>query len=172
MGRDKAVMVVPGERACLAQRTACLLEQVVSPAFEVGPGFSRLPTVSEHTVGGGPLLAVAAGWAHLAALGWTNPVLVVATDLPLLTVDLLQWLAEHPSVHSVVPTLDGRTQPLCARYGGADLSITGRLVGDGRRAMRDLIDTVAPVLIDRPTGRLCTTLTPQKTGLRCALPVT
>jgi molybdopterin-guanine dinucleotide biosynthesis protein A len=150
MGRDKAVMVAPGERSGLAERTACLLEQVVSPALEVGPGYSRLTTVSERPVGGGPLLAVAAGWAYLAAIGWTNPVLVVATDLPLLTVDLLRWLAEYPSVDSVVPTVDGRVQSLCARYSDADLSITARLVEDGRCAMRDFVDAVAPVLVASP----------------------
>jgi molybdenum cofactor guanylyltransferase len=148
MGLDKAVMVVPGESACLAQRTAGLLKEVVGPALEVGPGYSRLPSVGERPVGGGPLVAVASGWAYLAAMGWSDPVLVVATDLPLLTVDLLRWLAEYPSVRSVVPTVDGRIQPLCARYSGTDLSMACRLVGDGRRAMRELVEVVAPELIE------------------------
>lgn len=148
MGHDKAAIVVPGESACLAQRTARLLKQVVSPVLEVGPGYSNLPAVSERPAGGGPLAAIAAGWAHLEATGWSNPVLVVATDLPLLTVDLLRWLAEHPSVRSVVPSVDGRTQPLCARYNGADLSVAGRLVKNGHRAMRDLVDAVVPALIE------------------------
>jgi molybdopterin-guanine dinucleotide biosynthesis protein A len=74
--------------------------------------------------------------------------LVVATDLLLLTVDLLRWLAEHPSVRSVVPTVDGRSLALCARYNGADLSVAGQLVKHDRRAMRDLVDAVVPALIE------------------------
>jgi molybdopterin-guanine dinucleotide biosynthesis protein A len=95
MGQHKATMVVPDDGVNLARRTAALLEQVVDPAFELGLGFSSLPAVAESAAGGGPLVAVASGWTHLSAAGWSGPVLVVATDLPLLTVDLLDWLVQH-----------------------------------------------------------------------------
>jgi molybdenum cofactor guanylyltransferase len=150
MGRDKASLIVPGESSCLARRTACLLEQVAGPVLEVGPGYSRLPRVVEVPAGGGPLAAVAAGWARLAASGWSGRVLVIATDLPLLTVDLLRWLVGHPSPRSVVPTVDGRVQPLCARYRAADLSVAGQLVKEGRRAMRDLVHAVRPARSEPP----------------------
>ena len=148
MGRDKATLLVPGQNLSLAQRTAELLKLVASPVLEVGPGRSGLPTVEEHSPGGGPLTAVVAGWSHLDARSWSDPVLVVATDLPLLTEELLRWLADYPSPRSVVPTVDGRTQPLCARYTATDMGVSARLVAQGRRAMNDLLEAIHPVLVE------------------------
>ena len=169
MGRDKARIPVPAptasdpelagpdpERAAappgplaagaaevpLAERTAVLLRAVAGPVVEVGPGRSSLPAVSEEPPGAGPLAAVAAGASALAAAGWRGPVLVVATDLPLLDLGLLRWLAAHPDSRSVVPLAAGRVQPLCARYSAVDLDTAARLVGSGRRAMGDLLAAI------------------------------
>lgn len=148
MGRDKAtIAVAAGSPTTLAQRSAGLLRFLGGPLVEVGPGRSGLPAVQEDPPGGGPLAAVAAGWQALRDLGWHGPVLVVATDLPLLSPGLLEWLAGHPAARTVVPVAGDRVQPLCARYRFSDLGRAADLVASGRRAMSDLLAAVDPVLI-------------------------
>ena len=196
LGRDKASLSLGA--TTLAERTAGLLMQVARPVIEVGPGHTGLVHVREAPAGGGPLAAMAAGWAELtraeltraeltrteltrteltraeltraeltragepgaatprmagaagtatpstpaAATGATTPgVLVVATDLPCLTAGLLRLLAGHPTAGCLVP-LDaaGRPQLLCARYTPIALRRAVRLVGEGRRAVRDLLE--------------------------------
>jgi molybdopterin-guanine dinucleotide biosynthesis protein A len=140
MGVDKATLVVVGRPEPLARRTARLLAEATGPALEVGPGHTDLPAVLEDVPGSGPLAAVAAGVRRLRALGWDGPAVVVATDLPLLTLGLLVWLADHPSSRSVVPVAQGTPQTLCARYAPDDLERAVVLAATGRRSMRDLLE--------------------------------
>ncbi|MBO0769553.1 MAG: hypothetical protein J2O48_12785, partial [Solirubrobacterales bacterium] len=67
--------------------------------------------------------------------------LLIATDLPGLTLETLTRLATWPGAGSVVPLLRGEPQPLCARYGAAELEEAIRLVNRGRRAMSALLQT-------------------------------
>src|SRR5712692_6470867 len=75
MGQPKAAIVVDG--TSLADRTAALLALVSDPVIEVGPGYTNLVRVQESPAGGGPLAAVAAGWATVARS--RESALVVAT---------------------------------------------------------------------------------------------
>lgn len=149
MGRDKASIEIPsGEgRLSLAERTAGLLESVADPVVEVGPGRSGRWCVREDPPGTGPLAATAAGWTALSGRGWQGPVLVVATDLPLLNAGLLGWLAGHPADRTVVPVSGDRVQPLCARYRPGDLALAVDLLTAGRRAMSDLLDVIDALLV-------------------------
>ena len=151
MGRDKAGLVVNGE--ALGQRTAALLLQVAHPVLEVGPGHTTLPATSEDPPGSGPLAALAAGGRALRGLHHRGATLVVATDLPRLTLGFLQLLAEHADTDpdaSVVPRDSRlRPQPLCARYSPAALAAAERLVADGQRAMTALLTCVPVVWLDR-----------------------
>lgn len=143
MGRDKASIPWPGtDSPTLAVRTARLLARVCVDAVEVGPGHTDLRRVEEADPGSGPLAAMVAGWEHLSATGWTGPVLVVATDLPLLTAGLLAWLSDQPGDNSVVPMAGGRVQPLCARYSQADMMTARRLVSGGRRAVKAMTESI------------------------------
>lgn len=139
MGADKAALVPPGAAETQAQRTGRLLAAATSPALEVGPGRSGLPSLADEIPGAGPLAAIASGWRALRRLGWAGPVLVVATDLPRLSGSLLAWLADHPSPLSVVPESGGTLQPLCARYSARDLERAAGLVAGGCRAARELL---------------------------------
>jgi molybdopterin-guanine dinucleotide biosynthesis protein A len=159
MGVNKAVLRIPfiGESAdevdspTFAERTGRLLREETDIAVEVGPGFSRLPHVSESPPGSGPLVAFSAGVSELTRLGWDGPVLLVATDLPLLNRAMLRWLATHPPGCSVVPVRRDRPQPLCARYEHEDALKAQHLVAAGSRAMFDLIDSVSPILVAEET---------------------
>ncbi|MBW3644704.1 MAG: NTP transferase domain-containing protein [Actinobacteria bacterium] len=131
MGVDKALLEVDG--LSLAQRTANVLAAVVAPALEVGPGRTTLPAVEEEQAGEGPLTAAAAGFRALAGLGHAGPVIVVATDLPRLSVAVVQALASHPSGGSVVPVVAGRPQWLAARWSPRATGRAPALVRQGQR---------------------------------------
>jgi molybdopterin-guanine dinucleotide biosynthesis protein A len=142
MGRDKAAILLEGTGESLAERTARLLAAVAEPALEVGPGCTRLAGVTEEKPASGPLYALAAGNGALNNLGWRGHVLVVATDLPLLSGRFLAWLAARPGPRSVVPEVGGRPQPLCARYSPGDLVAATTLVSRGARSMNDLLRVI------------------------------
>jgi molybdopterin-guanine dinucleotide biosynthesis protein A len=140
MGTDKASLLIDG--LPLARRTAGLLAMVADPAVEIGPGSTGLPAMAEDPPGRGPLAAVAAGADYLETLGHRGPVIVLATDLPRLTVGLVELLASSPVAGCLVPMDRGRPQPLCARYDPAALVAARRLVAAGERSMTALLEQV------------------------------
>jgi molybdopterin-guanine dinucleotide biosynthesis protein A len=151
MGRDKSQLIVDG--STLAVRTASLLRFVVETAVEVGPGVSGLPSTSEEPQGEGPLVAIAEGCHALRLGGHTGGALVIACDLPFLSEPLLRFLVEWPSSASVVPVVQGRAQPLCAKWGRGDLDAASQLVGQGVRSLQHLTVQQGVVLLDETAWR-------------------
>src|SRR5687767_5404322 len=152
-GSDKARLPVEGVPN--AQRLANVLAAALDgPVFEVGPGHTTLPTAPEDQPGEGPLAAIAAGARALRAAGHDGPAVVLACDLPFADEDLVRFLAGQPG--TTVPVVDGRPQPLCARYDGPALAAAPRLVADGARAVNALLDIVPLRLLDgmNPLGLL------------------
>ncbi|HWE70781.1 MAG TPA: molybdenum cofactor guanylyltransferase, partial [Acidimicrobiales bacterium] len=145
MGFDKASIRVDGQSA--ASRAATLLSGVADPVWEVGPSHCQLPHVREDPPGSGPVGAVAAGWRALTAAGHRGPVLVLACDLPLMTTGLLRWLAEVPTESTVIPVVEGRAQPLCARWSTADLDRLVELFDSGYRAFKTMYETLDIALV-------------------------
>lgn len=142
-GSAKGDLRVAGER--LADRNARLLRAVAAPALEVGPGWSSLETVQEPEPGRGPLAAVVAGWASLGAQGvGERPVLVLALDLPGLDPAFLQALVDAPPAAAVVPRVDGRAQPLCARYAPDALHLAQEIRAAGEESMQALLVALGP----------------------------
>src|SRR5918999_818182 len=90
MGAEKALIEVGGQR--LVDRAAAVLTAVADPVLEVGPGWSALPAVREDPPGAGPLAALAAGAAALRESGHDGPVLVLAGDMPQVSVHPLRFL--------------------------------------------------------------------------------
>lgn len=87
---------------------------------------------------GGPLVAVVAGWAVFRSTDPNvNGAVVLAVDMPFVPPPLLAWLAEAEG--TVVPVVDGRDQPLCARYDAGLLDTAANLVDRGERSMRALL---------------------------------
>jgi molybdopterin-guanine dinucleotide biosynthesis protein A len=170
MGVDKASLVVDGVR--LAQRTADVLSAVVSPALEVGPGRSSLPTVEEARPGDGPLSAAAAGFRALAGAGHVGPVVIVATDVPRLSAGVVHDLAGHPSTGSVVPVVAGRPQWLVARWSPRAVGRAEALVLDGERRMSALADDVVWVDVSDRAGEVADVDTPADLGAAGLAPVT
>jgi len=131
-----------------AEKVASVLQAVVGDAVEVGPGVSGLRVVHEEPLGGGPLVALCAGAKALYEVGCALPVLVLACDLPLVTETVLRTIAEWPGSRSVVPIIDGHSQPLCARWSVEDLATAADLVGSGMRSMRSLLELPGVVLVE------------------------
>jgi molybdopterin-guanine dinucleotide biosynthesis protein A len=141
MGTDKALIEVDGRR--LVDRAAAILGAVADPVVEVGPGWSRLPAVREHPPGSGPLAALGAGAAALRGAGHDGPVLVLAVDMPRVSVELLRFLAGRAGPETAVPRADGHPQPMCARYGADVLAAVDERLAAGGRSLRDLLESMA-----------------------------
>jgi len=138
LGTDKASVTIRG--VTLAAAAGRLLSSVAAPAIEVGDGVSGLASVRETPPGDGPLAAVAAGFAALHASGYDGAALVLATDLPDVTVALLELLAGWPGgAAAVVPIADGHRQTLCARYPAHAGSLATTLLARGERSMQALL---------------------------------
>jgi molybdopterin-guanine dinucleotide biosynthesis protein A len=145
MGHDKATLVIDGEPS--ARRLGALLAGVVDPALEVGPQRSGLAAIAEEQPGEGPLAALAAGWSALSRAGHDGSVVVLACDLPLVTSAFIRWLAQYPDGRSIVPLVEGRLQPLCARWSALDLRRSVERAAHGARSFHELLDEMAPVTV-------------------------
>lgn len=117
-GRDKATLCLGPQSETLASHLGSMLERVCGVAFEVGPGFSGLSVPNEPDPRSGPLSALAVGGRFARSVGLDGPVMVLATDLPLLSEELLARIARWPAPAgtSVVPLSGNKRQPLCARW--------------------------------------------------------
>src|SRR6185295_14914494 len=141
MGTDKALIEVGGQR--LVDRAAAVLGAVADPVVEVGPGWSGLPAVREDPPGSGPLAALSAGATALRAAGHDGPVLVLAVDMPRVSVELLRFLAGRTGLATAVPRGGGYPQPMCARYGPDVLAAVDERLAAGGRSLRDLLESLA-----------------------------
>lgn len=135
MGRDKASLPLGPGGITLGRHLGAMLEAVTVSALEVGPHASLLDTPAEADPLRGPLAALALGARTLRHLGWEGAIVVLATDLPLLTLGLLGQVAKWsaPEHLSVVPAAGGRLQPLCARWSPAAVDRAIEAVERGER---------------------------------------
>lgn len=150
MGRDKARLEIGGVPLIL--RTARLVESVAGPPAIVGnPDAYRafgLPTIADDWPGAGPLGGIATA-LRVATATWS---LIVATDLPYLTTEWLEYLiaralASHAD--AVLPMNARGAEPLCAMYHQRAEPAIRRALDRGTRKVTDgllevRIETIAP----------------------------
>ncbi len=113
MGRDKAQLEVAGTP--VVTRLASLLERLFDEVLLVGgapPSSAPGQRVADLP---GPRCALR-GLVTALSHAESERVLLLATDLPLVTPDLLLALTAWPESDAVVPRVDGRRHPLCAIY--------------------------------------------------------
>ncbi|HZU80927.1 MAG TPA: molybdenum cofactor guanylyltransferase [Acidimicrobiales bacterium] len=146
LGRDKATVAFGGERC--AARVAGVLATVARPVLEIGPGVSGLRSVPDAQPGAGPLAALVTGCRALGTERTGIPVLVLACDVPLVTAALLRLLATWPGTGSAVPLVDGRPQPLCARFSAAAVARATAALAGGERSLRPLLASPDVELLD------------------------
>lgn len=141
MGSDKARLAVGGLPSAtrVARCLALLCEDVVlvggDPPADA-PG-RRAPD------GAGPRCALR-GLVGALEAARAERVLVVATDLPFVTPDLLLALIAWPEADAVVPRTADGAHPLCAVYRRESaLAVARRHLAQERLALRALLDAVA-----------------------------
>jgi molybdopterin-guanine dinucleotide biosynthesis protein A len=148
MGRDKAALPVGGIPA--ATRVARVLASLFDELLLVGgsappdaPG-RFVPDVE------GPRCALRGLVSALEASDAPR-VLVVATDLPLLTADLALALVAWPEADAVVPRSADGVHPLCALYArDAVLPLARANLASGRLAVSALLAAVETEWLEGP----------------------
>jgi len=150
MGRDKAQLGLGGVPLLL--RTARLVESVAgAPAIIGNPDAYRafgLRAIADDWPGAGPLGGIATA-LRAASTPWS---LIVATDLPYLTREWLEYLTARglaSSADAVVATSAHGPEPLCAMYHQrAEPVFRGLVERDMRKVTLALLDirveTIAP----------------------------
>ena len=129
-----------------------MLTEHCDPVVEVGPGASGLPSVREVPEGAGPLAALVAGAAALAARGAVDGVLLVACDLPFAE-PVIAALVAAPTEITMIPTDDsGRDQYVCARYSPDALVRAAELLAAGERSLHALVGGLPPHRVVRLGG--------------------
>src|SRR5262245_20962580 len=118
MGSDKALLPFGG--GTLLEHVAQVVHQAVGNVTVIGPqsryGRLGLQVIEDVHPNAGPLGGIQTALRHSPA-EWS---LVVACDMPGLTVVFLSWLiaaATASAAQAVLPTVDGeRLEPICAMY--------------------------------------------------------
>ena len=78
-----------------------------------------------------------------------NSVIIVACDMPGITVPLVRWIAQHPSTaYAVVPKVSGKLQPLFARYLTSFHPFVKEAISCNIRSLMDLLKKHPPQLIE------------------------
>lgn len=146
MGRDKAHLTLAGVE--FATRLARLLDALTEELWLVGgepPAQAPGRRVADPT---GPRCALR-GLVAALEVCTAECVLVVATDLPLLTAELLLGLVAWPAADAVVPRDAEGAQPLCALYRrAAVLPVARQRLAAGELALRGVLDAVATSYVE------------------------
>jgi molybdopterin-guanine dinucleotide biosynthesis protein A len=143
MGRDKARLSIDGVAAVTRLARACeeLFDDVLLVGGDppVGTPGRRIPDPP------GPPSPLR-GFVGALEAARAERVLVLATDLLLVTPDLLLALVAWPEAAAVVPRPEEGSQPLCALYQrDAVLPIAKRRLGSGDLSLRGLLDAIEGV---------------------------
>lgn len=91
----------------------------------------------------GPLAGVVALLAHARREGSARDVIALACDLPAIERSVLHKLVNAPPATATAPRVDGRWQPLVARYASATHEEAAARLASGRHAMHALLDAVS-----------------------------
>lgn len=146
MGCDKAHAPIGGVPA--ATRVARLLAGLFEDVLLVGGGPPAAAPGRRVPDPEGPRCALR-GLAGALEAALAERVLVVATDLLLLTPDLLLALVAWPEADAVVPRTRDRSHPLCALYRReAVLPIARSRLSAGELDLAGLLDAVDTAYLD------------------------
>jgi molybdopterin-guanine dinucleotide biosynthesis protein A len=146
MGRDKAHVEIDGVPA--ASRISRLLVDLFEEVLIVGGNPPAAACGRRVADPEGPQCPLRGIVGSLAAASCER-VLVVATDLPLVTADLLLALVAWPEADAVVPRTARGPHPLCALYRREPvLRVARARLADGRLAMRGLLEAIDTVTLE------------------------
>jgi molybdopterin-guanine dinucleotide biosynthesis protein A len=139
-GIEKSLIVVGGER--IVDRQIAVLRQVAGEILIVArdPGvFAGVDAriVADRSPGKGPIAGLEAGLLEMSG----EQLILVGGDMPGLSVKVLELIASiDESFDAVVPLVDGRAEPLCARYHRRILATVQERISRDQLAMHQLIN--------------------------------
>ncbi|QEN13565.1 molybdenum cofactor guanylyltransferase [Mycolicibacterium sp. ELW1] len=156
MGRDKATLRHPDGGATMVEYTVATLSSRCAPVFVIAAPGQALPALDgqilrDEVRGVGPLLATGRGLRAAADAG-VERAFVSAVDMPFLSTDIIDELAQHRGVDIVLPW-DGRDHYLAGIYNTALADHIDALVAAGERSMRALAESVLTQRIVMPASR-------------------
>ena len=140
MGSDKSHLEFGGTP--LATRSAALLDQLCEEVVLVGGDPPRSAAGRRVADPEGPSCALRGLSTALSSVS-AERVLVLATDLPFVSADLLLGLVAWPEADAVVPRTHGCAHPLSALYRrDTVLKVASDHLAAGRLALTALLDAV------------------------------
>jgi molybdopterin-guanine dinucleotide biosynthesis protein A len=143
-GADKALLDVGGSR--IVERQVAALRQVAGDIVIVGGDASRFAKLDVRTAADVIPGCGALGGIYSALAASTHPrTLVVACDLPFLSVPLLRRLVQpfrSADVDVVMPRTSDGLQPLCAVYAAACAGAVRRRIDRGALKAAGLVEDV------------------------------
>lgn len=151
MGTDKALLTIDG--ATVLERIIRVLERVSTDVFVAGdrPAYRRfgVPVYPDRQHGSGPLAGLETSLLHARY----DRVLVVGCDMPFLNVELLDAMSTATfDEDALVPVriINGsrRREPLHAFYRKQCLPTVRQSLGEGRRSLQQLLQTLNVVELD------------------------
>ena len=151
-GVAKGLVPVGGE-PIVARQLRALGPYVAAPLVVVAgdPGpYAALGArlVGDLHPGAGPLAGLEAALQASDA----DALLVFACDLPFIDAALIEALRDAPAAEAVVARLDGKAQPLAARYARAILPRVQRRLSRDKLRLLDLVAELDPQWLDFPAG--------------------
>ena len=152
LGNQQKALVSVGGTPIVARQLAVLAPLTSERIIVAGdtkpyePFGARL--VTDLHPGAGPL----AGLESALAATTADALLVFACDLPFLDAALVTALRDAPAAEAVVARLDGKAQPLAARYARSILPRVQRRLSRDKLRMLDLVAELDPTWIDFPAG--------------------
>jgi molybdopterin-guanine dinucleotide biosynthesis protein A len=152
MGRDKAQ--IQWGSGTLLSHAVEIMSKVASEVFILGSLQIESPPVTaipDEFPGRGPLAGIHAALKH-SSTQWN---LVLAVDLPLVSPGLLAFIAAKthlmPAI-AIVPTVDGRLQPLCAAYNRGFLPEIERAIVNNDLSIHRLLDRHGTGIMEKNKG--------------------
>ena len=153
LGNAQKALVCVGGQPIVARQLAVLAPLTVERIIVAGDtkpyeSFGARLVTDLHP-GAGPL----AGLESALAATKADALLVFACDLPFLDGALVSALRDAPAdAEAVVARLDGKAQPLAARYARSILPRVQRRLSKDKLRMLDLVAELDPTWLDFPAG--------------------
>ena len=148
MGHDKAQ--IPWGAGTLLTHSIERMKRVCRDVYVVGTVEANnvaVTVLADKESGIGPLAGIHTALSH-STTDWN---LILAVDLPLLSPDVLKWLANlapHSFERAIVPRVKSRLQPMCAVYHRDFLPDVERALEKRESSIRRLLERVNTLIIE------------------------
>jgi molybdopterin-guanine dinucleotide biosynthesis protein A len=145
-GRPKGLLPAPDGSGSLVERLVRVAREALADGEPVLVGGAEpyaalaLPALTDQPPGSGPI----GGLIALLAAAGRRPAIALACDLPAIRPELVARLAhEAPAAAALAPRMQGRWQPLVARYDPPRALAAARgALAAGRRSLQAVFDAL------------------------------